>query len=122
MWQRKYVIATIIWMGLIWFFSSRPHLHSGLEQDFILRKSAHAVEYGVLTWLAFMAVGRSTKMAVISAALFALMYAGVDEWHQSWVPGRYGTPRDVAIDAVGIVAVASILLFRLRRGRLLADS
>jgi len=32
----------------------------------------------------------------------ALLYAASDEWHQSFVPGRTATPRDVAIDAVGI--------------------
>ena len=31
-------------------------------------------------------------------------FAGLDEWHQSFVPGRTPSPRDVLIDSIGIFA------------------
>jgi len=115
MWQRKYLAATVIWMALIWYLSAQPDLRTDLPQDFFLRKAAHIFEYGVLTWLLFKAIGSSTVEAITGAALVAFVYAGIDEWHQSFVMGRYGTPRDVAIDAVGILLVSSWLFFLLRR-------
>lgn len=44
------------------------------------------------------------------ALLLAVLYAISDEFHQTFVPGRNGTPVDVAIDSLG----ASLgLLFRI---------
>jgi VanZ family protein len=31
----------------------------------------------------------------------SVLYAASDEWHQTFVPTRVGTPWDVAIDAAG---------------------
>lgn len=41
---------------------------------------------------------------VLAAGLFCVCFAGLDEWHQSFVPGRSPSPRDVAIDSIGIFA------------------
>ena len=38
------------------------------------------------------------------AGLFCVAFAGLDEWHQSFVPGRSPSPRDVLIDSIGIFA------------------
>ena len=107
-------------MAIIWYLSAQPDLRTDLEQDFVLRKLAHMFEYGVLTWLLFKSIGSATGEAITIAALVALVYAGIDEWHQGFVIGRYGTPRDVAIDAVGIALVSGLLLFFLRRRTRLA--
>ena len=48
-----------------------------------------------------------------AASLITLAYAVADEYHQTFVEGRHGTPVDVLIDAVGI-AVAVALHARLR--------
>ncbi|OGZ32297.1 MAG: hypothetical protein A3I88_03765 [Candidatus Portnoybacteria bacterium RIFCSPLOWO2_12_FULL_39_9] len=47
----------VIWMGFIFFLSHQPDLKSGLSGnlDFIFRKTAHFLEYAVLTWLFFRA-------------------------------------------------------------------
>jgi len=103
MWQRKYAVAALVWMSVIWFLSAQPYLQSGLEHDFWWRKVAHVVEYGVLTWLWARAFGGTARGSIILAAAISLAFAGIDEWHQGWVVGRNGTPRDVAIDAVGIL-------------------
>ena len=41
--------------------------------------------------------------SVIPAVAIAGLYAVSDEVHQTFVEGRLGTPRDVAIDLVGIL-------------------
>ena len=53
-----------------------------------------------------------------AATAIALLYAATDEFHQTFVAGRHGTPVDVAIDAIGcgLAALAWWLTTR-RRGR-----
>jgi VanZ family protein len=38
------------------------------------------------------------------AFALATLYAASDEFHQTFVRGRMGSPIDVAIDAIGVVA------------------
>jgi VanZ family protein len=102
-------------MAVIWWLSAQPDLSSGLKQDFLLRKCAHATEYAVLTLLWARAVGglapgtRAGRLAPAVAAAVALAWAASDEWHQTFVPGRVGSPRDVAIDAAGIAIALALL-------------
>ena len=92
-------------MGAIFFFSAQPDLGTGLGVwDTILRKAAHMAEYGVLWFLWYRALERPTPWP---AAAITLAYAITDEYHQSFVEGRHGTPVDVLIDAAGIaIAIA----------------
>lgn len=102
-------------MGGIWLLSDQPNLSSSLEYDWFVRKVAHVAEFAVLMALWFCtwrASGSSRLVAFLMSAVITISYAGVDEWHQTWVTGRHGTPRDVAIDAVGIGLVSIWLLFR----------
>jgi VanZ family protein len=39
----------------------------------------------------------------------------MDEWHQSFIPSRSGTVRDVALDTVAGVAFLVVAYFWLRR-------
>ena len=41
-----------------------------------------------------------------------VVFAASDEWHQSFVPDRFGTIQDVLIDGLGICAAGSIMLAR----------
>src|SRR5262249_54217159 len=91
-------LPILLWAGLIFALSSIPSLHSGLGSwDLILRKCAHITEYAILAFLLRRAL--STPWA----AAAAFLYACSDEFHQSFVVGREGRPRDVAIDSIGIV-------------------
>jgi VanZ family protein len=103
-------LAVILWMGVIFALSATPSLASPFEPvyDFILRKLAHLAVYTVLTVLLVRAfrlhVARPTY-AWLLAMLVAALYACSDEWHQTFVPGREGTVRDILIDSMGIVGV-----------------
>jgi VanZ family protein len=93
-------------MGVIFFFSAQPDLSTGLGTwDTILRKAAHMAEYGLLWFLWHRALARRTPWP---AAAITLAYAATDEFHQSYVQGRHGTPVDVLIDAVGIAIAIAI--------------
>jgi hypothetical protein len=74
--------------------------------NFIVRKSAHIVEYAILTFLWFRSlwtVPERFKSYVIWSVGLSVLYAISDEWHQSFVPNRLGTWEDVVWDAVGAV-------------------
>jgi VanZ family protein len=97
----------VAWATVIFALSSIPSLGTGLETwDFMLRKIAHATEFAILAALLVRAL-RHTGWAVA----IAIAYAVSDEIHQSFVSGRQGSPRDVGIDAVGVV-VGAVLASR----------
>ena len=50
------------------------------------------------------------KWKVISSSLFCIAYAGIDEWHQLYVPGRSGMLRDVYIDSLGVIVGVLVTL------------
>jgi VanZ family protein len=103
-------------MGLIFFLSAQPDLSSGLGAwDILLRKLAHATVYAVLMllwWRALRESGAPEHRVVAAAWLIAVAYSATDEWHQTFVAGRHGSPLDVLIDAGGAGAAA---LWALRR-------
>jgi VanZ family protein len=100
-------------MAVIFFLSDQPDLSSGLGGwDLVLRKIAHFAEYALLCFLLWRPL--RTVVAPGNAALVALAiasaFAATDEWHQSFVEGRHGTPVDWLIDTAG----ASLAALRLR--------
>lgn len=105
----------IFWMGVIFYFSNQPDLKSGLESslDFILRKFAHIAEYAILTYLAWQAIGdgAKSKKYLIYALVFSILYAIGDEYHQTFVNSRVGSPIDILVDSAGIV-IAGIAIWR----------
>jgi VanZ family protein len=98
-------------MAVIFFLSAQPDLNSGLGVwDTIGRKLIHMAFFGLL-WFLWQRALRTP--AAYPAILITLGYAAFDEYHQTFVEGRHGTPVDVLIDAVGI-AIAVLLHARLR--------
>jgi VanZ family protein len=109
----------IVLMAVIFALSAQPHLATDLGVwDTIGRKLAHMAAFGLLWWLWWRALG--WRRAGLAVAI-TLLYAASDEWHQSMVEGRHGTPVDVAIDAAGI-ALAGLAVARHRRRRALSPS
>jgi VanZ family protein len=112
-------------MGLIFVLSAQPDLPHvpGPWFDTLLKKTGHAVAYGVLAWLYLRALcqclgdGRaSTTLRALSAGL-AVVYALSDECHQTFVPGRDGNLLDVMVDAVGACAAMWLDWWLARRRR-----
>jgi hypothetical protein len=97
----------LVLMAIIFFLSAQPDLNSGLGGwDTVLRKIAHMVEFGLLWWLWWRALGFGHPAPSIA---IALLYAASDEIHQSFVEGRNGSPWDFAIDSLG-VGIAGLLV------------
>lgn len=87
----------IFWCALIFYGSSIPSPQpTKTFLDFILHKIFHLFEYGVL----FVFVHRATGQFSLSI-LYVILYAFSDEIHQSFVPTREATLRDVFIDFIG---------------------
>lgn len=93
--------------------------------NLIVRKSAHFVEYAVLSMLAYRAIGASRpawsrRGALVGAVVLAVACATVDELHQATTLTRTGSPKDVVIDSLGAFAGAlsgAALLYRWSRRR-----
>ncbi len=97
-------------MALIYYLSAQPDLDSGLGTvDTVARKAVHMAEYGALYLLWRRATGQGAMAAAIAVA-----YAVTDEYHQTFVDGRHGTPVDVAIDAAGVTIAAAVTASRAR--------
>ena len=81
--------------------------------DFVVKKTAHMVEYFVLYWLLFRAWSRKgeliNKKVFVWSMVVAILYALSDEWHQTFVPGREGTLRDVGFDTIGILLSSTLI-------------
>jgi hypothetical protein len=101
-----YWLPAIIWAIIIFSFSAHP-TNSVSEvhwQDFVIKKTAHIVEYGIFTLLLFRAMKKENinkKKAFIYAFFIAAIYGSTDEYHQSFTPGREPTLRDVLFDTFG---------------------
>jgi VanZ family protein len=122
-------IPTVAWLCLLAAFSSDTFSadHTGIllhkilnalfgevsQQrfeaiHFLVRKSAHFCSYGTLSAFAFFS-WRATLPALKAwsvrwcglALLVTLLAASADEFHQSFVPSRTSSPRDVMLDMIG---------------------
>jgi VanZ family protein len=111
-------LAPLLLMAVIFAFSAQPDLNSGLGLvDTIGRKLIHLLQYALLAFLWWRALRTrlDDRRAALAAFLVTALYAATDEYHQSFVQGRSGSPLDWAIDCAG-AGLASLWLSR-RRSR-----
>jgi VanZ family protein len=78
-----------------------------------IRKAAHVTEFGIFSIAVFHGVRAERHGWRLSWALLTLLvavsYAGLDEWHQSFVPLREARLRDVLIDGSGALLAQAIV-------------
>jgi len=118
-----YWLPGLLWMGVIFFASSRSHLPFYVNKtvDFITKKAGHVTEYGVLTFLLWRAIpstgsgrrsrerGWPTLPSFGGAFVLSQLYAVSDEFHQTFIPGRTGRLTDVGFDALGALLVLGLV-------------
>lgn len=114
----------IIWMGVTFYISHQSVVSIPLgAPDYM----AHGVGYAGLGALLMRALvgGRLSAMSwrwVLLATILGGLYGVSDEFHQSFVPGRYPSVSDIAADTIGAflgasaAALAGGLLRRPRNG------
>lgn len=83
-----------------------------------MRKSAHLIVYATLSALWFRAQrgprsGWQARWALLALMVSMLVALG-DEFHQSLVPSRGGSPWDVLLDSLGAL-LAQAAIFRFAR-------
>jgi VanZ family protein len=89
-----------------------------------LRKAGHFVGFFTLSWLLFRSwratlpaidLRRWTFQWAIIAWLMAAFVASLDEWHQTYLPTRGGSIRDVALDSAAALTAQILIWLLLRR-------
>ena len=113
-----YEISTAVFR---WLF---PQASEGAVGVFyiVFRKSLHLMEYGILAFLLYRAFrGPDIKKWepgwALRAGLVSVAYGFLDEYFQSFVPNRTGSPIDWGIDTVGIAAVLGTKFLRRNSAR-----
>jgi VanZ family protein len=106
-------LAPLALMGVIFYFSAQSSTGDHPWWDVIFRKLGHVSGYALLTALWAWALSGVVRRPLLLAVGISLAYACTDEFHQTFVSGRTGTPVDVGIDAIGMAIAA--LLIGLRR-------
>ncbi|MEY2496560.1 MAG: hypothetical protein QOD12_116 [Verrucomicrobiota bacterium] len=85
----------------------------------LVRKAAHLTEYAILSALFYRAFRQGREnfwRAAALALVVAAIYASLDEFHQSFVASRTGTPWDVMIDMGGaVIGLALCMAFRRKK-------
>lgn len=78
----------------------------------VIRKCGHFVEYFVLSLLILRGLRAGRQESHLKWALAAVVlvagYAALDEWHQSFVPGRTAAVGDVLLDTTGGLAAQAL--------------
>ena len=127
-----WLLLTFLWMGLIFWQSSRTATESRAESlgllyyvqkifpwmtHTLLRKLAHFGEYAVLGWLLTGALYRAKNFLLLKPLAAGLFLALCDETLQLFVAGRGSQVRDIWIDLAGITTGTLILwlYYRLRK-------
>ena len=140
----RYWLPLVIWLIMIFIAStdlmSAEHtsriigpilrwLHPGIsparieQVQFVVRKMAHVSEYAVLSLFIFRALVNTTRRARFAGAasitlLTSGAFAASDEFHQSFVPSRTSSMRDVMIDITGAIIGMTIYWSFVRRRKM----
>jgi len=71
-----------------------------------VQNTLHVPAYAVLAWAWSWALGawlRAPAARVLGACVIPSVFGVLDEWHQSFVPGRYASLTDATLDVAGAV-------------------
>lgn len=113
--------GTLLYKLVTWLFGP-VNLYEFLKFHFYLRKTGHVFAYGMLGllllrgWRATLDPARAWLGHVtLLSWLGTVFVAAMDEWHQSYIPSRTGSVRDVVLDSVAGFVFLLIAYAWLRR-------
>ena len=95
-------LPLVAWLGFIFFLSGRADFPQPKAHwlDLLLGIGAHMLLVGVLAILWVRALGER-PLAALAAFVLTAVYGFIDEYHQSFVPGRMSDPWDLLWDGLG---------------------
>ncbi|MGH8640151.1 MAG: VanZ family protein [Burkholderiales bacterium] len=111
--RKRHIALPLSIMGMFYWLSSLPG--NPLPDDPALyglfywlppaaQNALHVPAYAVLSWAWWWTLGAWLRVPVaraITACAIASGYGVLDEWHQSFVPGRYASLTDVTFNFAG---------------------
>jgi len=117
-WQLPALLWAVILLGLTWY----PHVEIpdiGLDYK---DKIAHIICFGLLALLFCRAVSRfeinRLPKAIKTTLIYCSLFAIIDEWGQSFIPGRFSTFSDGLANLIGVVLAIpffQLILFPLQQ-------
>jgi len=108
-------------MGSIFFLSDQPGDSLSLPDIVNIDKVLHALVYAALGFAFLFALSPAWRRqrpvaAVCATVCFCLIYGISDEFHQSFISGRFSSGADLVADAAGgVVAAVSHWQWRRRQ-------
>jgi len=105
-------VPVILWMGVLFFFSSIPgqEVPSLFPYEDIFY---HFAAYFILGLLFSRALKKSPAQVpavkiIVFTAIFGIIYGLTDEFHQSFVPNRSACASDLVIDGIAAFSASFI--------------
>lgn len=116
----RYHLPMLLYASAIITVSSIPDLKGPQLRAIPFDKLAHFLEYAIFALLAFRSFGQLVpgihpNLALTISLLFVAGFAGLDEYYQGYVPGRYTDVKDFATDLTGAVLVGLLMWLRARK-------
>lgn len=115
-------------MGGLFYLSHQPGDSFTLPDVVNIDKVLHSLVYMVLGITFYIALStewrvRQPFLAGCATVLFCLCYGIFDEWHQSFIVGRYASGADVMADVGGgVLAAACDYGWRRWRGAIMGEA
>jgi VanZ family protein len=109
----------LLMMGVIFAFSSIPstEMPNFLWADVLVKKSGHAVVFSLLALSFWYGLGWKRERLWLAWGM-TFLYAILDEFHQSFVPGRNAWWVDVAIDSIAAaLTLRAVSWWRTRKNK-----
>lgn len=107
--------AALLWALFLWTLSAKPATGGPRSQAWtFVWNGGHVAAYFVLAFLLWLALSGTLRSLVArgwAAGLGGGVYGALDEWHQSYVPGRDCSGWDMASDVLGAFLAALSLLW-----------
>jgi VanZ family protein len=138
--QKYKIYLVMIWMSIIFFFSHQNGIESsnlsggfsGLLHDLLfttieievfdsyLRILAHFIVFMILGFLILNCFKNKTYRNIVISFIIGFGYALLDEYHQSFIPGRASEFFDVMVDSFGVIfgIIILLLIIKLRKSNL----
>jgi VanZ family protein len=137
--RKWWIFAAIFWMAVIFTFTQIPYstgsstsgaleklfmaVNINMDQsaidtiNFIARKTTHITVFGILAFLLFKSF-EANRFAYVLSWILTVIYAMSDEYHQSFMPGRTASIKDVFLfDSVGAFLVLLGTFFIVRKNK-----